>query len=112
MNTIKIILLATELKNQRREIMRNIINNVIATGVVLLCVVPTISFAVCDNPLSKKIAFSVHPKQKIYNDLTSCKKIPNNPELTIFTSILEKEIIPGAEERRSIRVGRFECNYC
>lgn len=78
--------------------MRNIINNVIATGVVLLCVVPTISFAMCDNSLSKKIAFSVHPKQKIYNDLTSCKKIPNNPELTIFTSILEKEIIPGAEE--------------
>lgn len=65
---------------------------------VVLCALPTMTFAECDNPLSKKIASSVHPKQKIYNELTSCKKIPNNPELTIFASVLEKETGAGEED--------------
>lgn len=66
---------------------------------VVLCALPTMTFAECDNLLSKKIASSVHPKQKIYNELTSCKKMPNNPELTIFAEVLEKE--PNGSEDAS-----------
>lgn len=57
---------------------------------VVLCAVPMMSFAECDNPVLTKIASSVHPKQKVYEGFTSCKKMPNNPELTIFAEVLEK----------------------
>jgi hypothetical protein len=56
----------------------------------LACSLPAISFASCDNPILKKVASSTHPKQKTIDDLESCKKIPNNPELTIFAEIVEK----------------------
>ena len=69
---------------------------------VVLCALPTMTFAECDDPLLKKIASSVHPKQEVYHgayntDPMSCKKIPNNPEQTIFAEILEKEKVENED---------------
>jgi hypothetical protein len=47
----------------------------------------------CEASILNKIGSSVHPKQKVYGEFASCKKMPNNPELTIVAELLE-----GAED--------------
>lgn len=53
----------------------------------------TKAIAGCEASILNKIGSSVHPKQKVYGEFVSCKKMPNNPELTIVAELLE-----GAED--------------
>ena len=53
----------------------------------------TKAIAGCEASILNKIGSSVHPKQKVYGEFASCKKMPNNPELTIVAELLE-----GAED--------------
>lgn len=49
----------------------------------------------CDTSVLKKISTAVHPNQKVYEGFSSCKKIPNNPELTIIAELLERSEDPN-----------------